>query len=416
MMNPTLRKVTACVCYTALIVIALGLIFGPLVCFSQVAGRPASETYVAAKLNAHNATNNAHSDIRAQVFAATTNVNALTIAATNATEAAHAATVQANAAILKNTQQDADISYLYASNANTMAIANLANTRAQAANVTNAQNGAAIASVSNLTVTAQATANAAVGGVTAVSNLVIGVKALNENAITNETDSLALSIIATNRTTIVYNPTNSHEWTDGAKRVWRVSTVTNTYAVWSVIIDTPISICGEIIQPSTNQWPGVPYPLWTDSALSFTQFITNYPAGSTQPMVVWYYYRTGSASPHEVHFSSPAEESSASWYSNYQSASATNSVRVLFGRDDLSPTLSDPVYMVYGTNTTVSVVTSQVATVAWQSDLSLYATTQTLAAALAPMATTQQVAEAVSNLNLYAVPVIGGKHELWMKE
>lgn len=37
-----------------------------------------------------------------------------------------------------------------------------------------------------------------------------------------------------------------------------------------------------------------------------------------------------------------------------------------------------------------------------------------------PLATTQQVAEAVSgavtNLNLYAVPVAGGKHELWMKE
>ena len=192
----------------------------PFTCLAQ-SGRPASETYVTSKINAHASTNNAHADIRAQVFAATTNVNALTIAATNATEAAHAATVQANAAILKNTQQDVDISYLYASNANTMAIANLANTRAQAANVTNAQNGAAIASVSNLTVTAQATANAAVSGVTAVSNLVIGVKALNENAITNETDSLALSIIATNRTTIVYNPTNANEWIDGDGGVWR---------------------------------------------------------------------------------------------------------------------------------------------------------------------------------------------------
>lgn len=48
--------------------------------------------------------------------------------------------------------------------------------------------------------------------------------------------------------------------------------------------------------------------------------------------------------------------------------------------------------------------------------LAPYATTQQVAAALAPMATTQQVAEAVSNLNLYAVPVVGGKHELWVKE
>lgn len=43
-----------------------------------------------------------------------------------------------------------------------------------------------------------------------------------------------------------------------------------------------------------------------------------------------------------------------------------------------------------------------------------------LPADLAAYATTQQVAEAVSgavtNLNLYAVPVAGGKHELWMKE
>jgi len=48
------------------------------------------------------------------------------------------------------------------------------------------------------------------------------------------------------------------------------------------------------------------------------------------------------------------------------------------------------------------------------------ATTQALAAALAPLATTQQVAEAVSgavtNLNLYAVPAAGGKHELWIRE
>ena len=70
--------------------------------------------------------------------------------------------------------------------------------------------------------------------------------------------------------------------------------------------------------------------------------------------------------------------------------------------------------------------TQRVDGVAWQSDLSSYATTQALAAALAPLATTQQVAEAVSgaltnlnpnlNLNLYAVPAAGGKHELWVKE
>lgn len=53
-------------------------------------------------------------------------------------------------------------------------------------------------------------------------------------------------------------------------------------------------------------------------------------------------------------------------------------------------------------------------------DLSPYATTQMLIAALGPMATTQHVAEAVSdavtNLNLYVVPVVGGKYELWIKE
>lgn len=49
-------------------------------------------------------------------------------------------------------------------------------------------------------------------------------------------------------------------------------------------------------------------------------------------------------------------------------------------------------------------------------DLLPYATMQALTAALAPLATTQQVAEAVTNLNLYTVPVDGGKHELWVKE
>lgn len=368
-MNARANLIVSRVCWIAMAIIAIGLIFGPALCFAQVLGRPASESYVTSKINAHASTNNAHADIRASVFAVTTNVAALKVAATNATEAAHAATVQANEAILKNTQQDVDISYLYASNANALAIANLANTRAQAANVTNAQNGAAIASVSNLTVAAQNTANAAVGGVTAVSNLVIGVKALNENAITNETDRIALQALATNRVTAVFNPTNANEFTDGARRVWRVSTVTNTFTGWSVIIETPISICGEIIQPSTNQWPGVPYPLWTNSALSFTQFITNYPAGSTQPMLVWYYYRTGSASPHEVHFSSPADESTASWYSNYGSSSAGNSPRGLLGQDDVSSTWSSWIRMIYGTNTTVSVITSRVDTVAWQSDV-----------------------------------------------
>ena len=197
--------------------------------------------------------------------------------------------------------------------------------------------------------------------------------------LTNETDAIALAVMATNRTTVVFNPTNSNEFTDGAMRVWRIDTVTNTFIGWSVVIETPISICGEVIQPSTNQWPGIPYPLWTDSALSFTQFITNYLAGSTQPMVVWYYYRTGSASPHEVYFSSPAEESSASWHSNYGSSSAGASPRDLLGQDDDSPTWSSWVSMIYGTNTTVSVVTSQVATVAWQSDLAPYATTAALA-------------------------------------
>lgn len=160
-MNARANLIVSRVCWIAMAIIATGLMFGPALCFAQVLGRPASESYVTSKINAHASTNNAHADIRAQVFAATTNVNALTIAATNATEAAHAATVQANAAILKNTQQDGDISYLYASNANAMAIANLANTRAHAANVTNAQNGAVITIVSNMTVSARNTADAA---------------------------------------------------------------------------------------------------------------------------------------------------------------------------------------------------------------------------------------------------------------
>lgn len=180
-----------------LFITAMWIVCWPSTCLSQVFGRPASETYVTSKINAHTSTNNAHADIRAQVFAATTNVNALTIAATNATEAAHAATVQANAAILKNTQQDASISV-----------------------------------ASNLAANAQSTANMAVSGVTAVSNLVIGVKALNEHAITNETDSLALAVLSTNRTTVVFNPTNANEWTDGTGGKWRVDLVYSNF--WRV--------------------------------------------------------------------------------------------------------------------------------------------------------------------------------------
>ena len=44
-------------------------------------------------------------------------------------------------------------------------------------------------------------------------------------------------------------------------------------------------------------------------------------------------------------------------------------------------------------------------------DLSPYATTQQVAEAVA-----EAVSGAVTNLNLYAVPVVGGKHELWVKE
>lgn len=119
---------------------------------------------------------------------------------------------------------------------NAFAIANLANTRAQAANVTNAQNGAAIASVSNLTVTAQNTANAVASGVTAVSNLVIGVKALNESAITNETDRIALQALSTNRVTAIFNPTNANEWTDGNGDIWAI-----TSTAWYVSIEDGFS-------------------------------------------------------------------------------------------------------------------------------------------------------------------------------
>jgi len=220
---------------------------------------------VTSKINAHASTNNAHADIRAQVFAATTNVNALTIAATNATEAAHAATVQANAAILKNTQQDADISYLYASNANTMAIANLANTRAQAANVTNDQNRAAIASVSNLTVAAQATANAAVSGVTAVSNLVIGVKALNENAITNEADQAALSALAS------YAATNKVTRLSDSSQPSRyfmeiVNSTGTVFEVTGPFTNLMVTLSEDFEETTTHTRPA-----WTNNAFPFTE-------------------------------------------------------------------------------------------------------------------------------------------------
>lgn len=158
-MNKTFRKIVACVCYTSLVVIVLGLILGPIVCFGQILGRPASETYVTKKIDLHNTNAISHADIRSQVFAATTNVNALKIAASNATDAAHAAEVKADAAILMNTQQDTDIAGVSNSVANATAIANIANAMAQAAAVTNAQNSADIVTVSNLAVSAQSPAS-----------------------------------------------------------------------------------------------------------------------------------------------------------------------------------------------------------------------------------------------------------------
>jgi hypothetical protein len=183
------------------------------ICFSQVPGRPASETYVTSKINSHASTNNAHADIRASVFAATTNINALAIDMTNVTE-------KANAAILKNTQQDVDISNIYASNANAIAIANLANTRAQAANVTNAQNTMAITSVSNMVVQVKVTADAA-----ATTSFVA-------QAVSNAIASIPPSSGGDSSRIVTADGTR---WIDATGGVWRV---TESVTGWTVIVPT----------------------------------------------------------------------------------------------------------------------------------------------------------------------------------
>jgi hypothetical protein len=208
-MNARANLIVSRVCWIAMAIIAIGLIFGPALCFGQMLGRPASESYVTSKINSHASTNNAHADIRASVFAATTNINALAIDMTNVTE-------KANAAILKNTQQDVDISNIYASNANAIAIANLANTRAQTANVTNAQNTTAITSVSNMVVQVKVTADAA-----ATTSFVA-------QAISNAIESIpASSGVDSSRIVTA----DGSRWIDATGGVWQVDaayTVTNS--------------------------------------------------------------------------------------------------------------------------------------------------------------------------------------------
>jgi len=198
------------------------------------------------------------------------------------------------------------------------------------------------------------------------------VTATQIGALTSETDAAALAALSSNRVYSVFSSANTNQWTDGDGAVWRIDAVTNTYVGWSVELTNTITILGEAIPPGITPWPGIPYPLWTNSALSLTAMVTNTPVGSSQNMVVWYYYRSGSQAPHEVHFSSPAEESTAGWYSNYHSSlsEAGAAERTLLGNDDVSGFFSSRVFLRYGTNQVIGVTTTRVDTVIYKSQLS----------------------------------------------
>ena len=126
--------------YAALVLTALATCW----CNAQVPGRTASEAYVLLKITAHDADPDAHSNLQAQIYSVTTNLDAIVLAVSNATAKAKAAADLAGDATTKNAQQDVDLAALSDTTASATATANLANTRAQAANVTNAQNTAAI--------------------------------------------------------------------------------------------------------------------------------------------------------------------------------------------------------------------------------------------------------------------------------
>ena len=113
-------------------------------CNAQTPGRTASEAYVLLKITAHDADPDAHSNLQAQIYSVTTNLDAIVLAVSNAADKANAAVAVAGDATMRNAQQDVDLAALSNATAVATATANLANTRAQAANVTNAQNTAAI--------------------------------------------------------------------------------------------------------------------------------------------------------------------------------------------------------------------------------------------------------------------------------
>jgi hypothetical protein len=172
------------------------------------------------------------------------------------------------------------------------------------------------------------------------------------------------------------------QWIDATGGVWRVSYGGGGY--WT------ISILGTLYGSATNAYYEVrsaPFDFWNyDQAFwDGEAYFRWYPDGDPGHGHV-YVEVQGVEDTHDYNY--PTNDLADGVFEFYTSATYTH-------------------FVLAWSNDLASATTQHVDGVAWQSDL-------------APYATTQQVAEAVSgavtNLNLYAVPVAGGKHELWMKE
>jgi len=165
------------------------------------------------------------------------------------------------------------------------------------------------------------------------------------------------------------------QWIDATGGVWRVSYGGGGY--WT------ISILGTLYGSATNAYYEVrsaPFDFWAyDQAFwDGDAYFRWYPDGDPGHGHV-YVEVQGVEETHD--YNSPTNDLADGVFEFYTSATYTH-------------------FVLAWSNDLASVSTQRVDGLAWQSDLPLYATTQTLAAALAPMATTQHVAEAIA-----AIPV-----------
>lgn len=162
-----------------------------------------------------------------------------------------------------------------------------------------------------------------------------GVDALAAVAITNEQDLTAMAAIATNKTTVIYNPTNAYEWIDGAGHSWSVSNVTNY----------TITMSGDLATVY-----GFPPPFYTSA----------FPFSYTNGNEVWSGY-VDNIGLYWLHY--------GSWSGGYEAMGASSWIANPTGSWPLTlpPNGGESGTAIINRYTTV---TTRVDTVAWQSDMS----------------------------------------------